>query len=163
MNVSMLERLRIEEATRSQNSSSVWCVERSQRITGSKCACIIKQVKKTSSLLRSVLYPKPLMDPLPAPIKWGRENENRARLMYEKHMNATGHLGLTVRPCGFIIHPCKCWLGASPDGVVVDPTADINSMAGLLEIKCPYSWRDTKFNEACKDLNFYCSLDSATV
>ncbi len=26
MNVSMLERLRIEEATRSHNSSSVWCV-----------------------------------------------------------------------------------------------------------------------------------------
>ncbi len=101
------------------------------------------------------------MEPLPAPIKWGRENENCAQLIYKKHMNATGHLGLTVRLCGFIIHPCKCWLGASPDGVVVDPTADINSMTELLEIKYNALMLGRTLN-LMKLVNFYCSLDSAT-
>ena len=63
---------------------------------------------------------------------------------------------LTVRKCGFIIHPERGWLGSSPDGVVLD-TAD-KSFAGLLELKCPYTKRDILPKEACQDPNFYCSL-----
>ena len=140
MNVSMLERLRIEEGTRSQSASSEWYLQRSRRITGSKCARIIKQLSKTSSLLQSVLHPKPFGDLLPPPIKWGRENEGIARSRYEQHMHVHGHHDLTVRPCGFIIHPDKGWSGALPDGVVHDPIANLNT-TGLLEIKCSYLWR----------------------
>lgn len=38
-------------------------------------------------------------------------------------------------PCGFIIHPGMPWLGASPDGLLFDPTEP--TPFGLLEMKCP--------------------------
>lgn len=38
-------------------------------------------------------------------------------------------------PCGLVIHPDAPWLGASPDGLVFDPSAQ--PPFGLLEIKCP--------------------------
>ena len=37
------------------------------------------------------------------------------------HMNALGK-SITVSYCGFLVHPTQRWLGASPDGVVVDAT-----------------------------------------
>ena len=72
-------------------------------------------------------------------------------------MHANGHPDLAVTECGFVIHPEKNWLGASPDGVVDDPSVNINS-TGLLEIKCPYSVRDKLPKEACQDPTFYCAL-----
>lgn len=38
-------------------------------------------------------------------------------------------------PCGLVIHPDAPWLGASPDGLVFDPCAELPF--GLVEIKCP--------------------------
>ena len=73
-----------------------------------------------------------------------------------EYMQASGHPNLTVAGSGFVIHPGKCWLGASPDGVVEDPVSIIST--GLLEIKCPYSVRDKLLGEACQDPSFYCSL-----
>ena len=60
---------------------------------------------------------------IPAPIKWGQENESTARQAYVKYMQGSGEFNLIVRECSFIIHPENGWLGSSPDGVVLD-TAD---------------------------------------
>jgi hypothetical protein len=38
-------------------------------------------------------------------------------------------------PCGFVIHPDTPWLGASPDGLVYDPSEPCPF--GLIEMKCP--------------------------
>ena len=83
-----------------------------------------------------MLYTKPMCN-IPAPIKWGKENESMGFQAYVKYMQRNGHVNLTVRECGFIINPEKGWLGSSPDGVILD-TAD-ESYAGLLELKCPYT------------------------
>ena len=83
-----------------------------------------------------MLYTKSMCN-IPAPIKWGQENESMACHAYVKYMQRNGHVNLTVRECGFIINPEKGWLGSSPDGVVLD-TAD-ESYSGLLELKCPYT------------------------
>lgn len=69
-------------------------------------------------------------------------------------MTATVHCGVSVEKCGFIVHPTKGWFGASPNGLVTDPTFE--KPHGLIEITCPYSKREMTPEEACTDPNFCC-------
>ena len=118
--------------------------------------------EKTASLLVYCLYPKPLMDPLPAPIAWGRQHESTAIKKYLALKNPSGSsTSITVEKCGFIIHHKHCWLGASPDGKVKDLNSD--QQDGILEIKCPYSKRDVEPEEACKDPTFYCEIKDSRI
>lgn len=55
--------------------------------------------------------------------------ESEVTVEYSKLKN------VNYSPCGLIIHPNAPWLGASPDGVVFDPTD--SPQFGLVEIKCP--------------------------
>ena len=116
LNVSNEERKRIKEQTRCQSRSPLWHVVRARRITGSKCGKILRQIERTDALLIDVLYPKKMdQNKLPLPIKWGIENESKAREAYTLHRRRNGHPDLVTSPCGFIIHPTMGWLGASPD------------------------------------------------
>ena len=74
LNISLEERDRIEGKTREQAQSPLWYLVRTRRITASLCGKIICQKEMTPALLMSVLYPKPF-EKLPAPIKWGIDNE----------------------------------------------------------------------------------------
>lgn len=159
LNVSSIERERIEAETRMQAKQEEWFAVRAKRITGSKCGRILCQIKKTTSLLRECLYPTPL-NPPPKPIAWGRRFEQVAIEKYTAHMNAAGKK-VIVSACGFLVHPTEGWLGASPDGVVVDATCEEPN--GLLEVKCPYTQRDKKPVNACSDSNFYCELVDSEV
>ena len=125
LNVSSALRHQIEESTRQQSSSTEWFSARAHRITSSICGQILTQKKKTIPLLKRCLYHKPLFDPLPAVIAWGRQNEAIACRKYEGYMNENGHSGLTTQPCGFIIHQTMGWLGASPDARVLDPSCEL--------------------------------------
>ena len=153
-NVSSTERKSIEMRTRGQFNSPEWFVVRARRISGSKCGKILLQKKKTPALLKSVLY-RQEMKSVPKPILWGRMKEKEALSEYVHFMNSQGHV-LKVEPCGFIIHPDKGWLGASPDALVTDISCA--QQKGIAEVKCPFSKRDITPQDACKDANFYCSL-----
>ena len=102
--------------------------------------------KRSVALLRQCAYPRPL-DPAPAPIVWGRHYEAIAIQQYVAHMTKLGHSNISVKKCGFIIHPEKGWLGASPDGKVTDPVSD--QPDSIIEVKCPYSKREVTPEEAC--------------
>ena len=115
------KRLILERDTRGQSVCPNWYEARRIRITGSKCGRIIAQKQKTVALLRFCLYPKPMIY-LPKPIAWGRENEPNARSKYIQHMRSKGHIGLTVSYSGFVAHLEKCWLGATPDAWINDPS-----------------------------------------
>ena len=160
LNVSLEERIRIERETRNQSSQHEWYILRSKRITGSKCGRILNQQQKTISLLKQCLYPK-LLDPPPPPIAWGRHNESRAISKYVSYMTTKLDSAVSVEKCGFIIHPTKGWLGASPDGRVKDPTS--GQCDGIIEVKCPYSKREMTPKEACADPNFCCKLIDSKV
>ena len=110
----------------------------------------------TSALLISVLYPKPFEN-LPAPIKWGIDKEPKANQEYLSYAKAHGKKGLTMRKCGFIVHPTMGWLGASLDARVTDPHSDFPD--GIAEFKCPFSKKEMTPHEACDDTNFYCYYD----
>ena len=58
-----------------------------------------------------------------------------------------------VRKAGFYIGN-PSFLGASPDGVV-----ETMSSFKIIEIKCPYSYKDLTVKEACTKKGFYCTLD----
>ena len=66
-------------------------------------------------------------------------------------MNNNDHEGLTTQKCGFIIHPTKGWLGASPDVKIFDPWSE---EVGIAKFKCPYSKQDLSPLEACADTKF---------
>ena len=129
-------------------------------MTGSKCGKILNQKTKTTALLRHCLYPKPL-DPLPLSISWGIQNEAVAIDAYIKHKHSIGNYSIVVEKCGFIVHPDKGWIGASPDGQVTDLTAA--EPRGLIEVKCPFSKREVSSTEACKDPNFFCELIGSNI
>ena len=57
---------------------------------------------------------------------------------------------------GFVISTEYPFLGASPDGYVHDPVA--TEQSGLVEIKCPYKFRNQTPENAASDSSFYCSL-----
>ena len=56
-----------------------------------------------------------------------------------------------------MVHPEKGWLGASPDGWVVDPSAGVASN-GMAEFKCQFTKADVSPEKACKDDTFYCTM-----
>ncbi len=61
-------------------------------------------------------------------IRWGQENEDIARKVYEKIFKRE------VAQAGFILHDTIDNYGDSPDGIVLD---DNGKPVGALEIKCP--------------------------
>ena len=155
LTLSSIERESLEKETRKQSSSSIWFEARRMRITWSICGRIILQKEKTVALLCSCLYPKPIIH-LPKPIAWGHQHEPLARNEYVSYMNSHGHPGLTTSEAGFIIHEDKCWLGASPDAWVMDPS--VVKIYGLAEFKCPISKANMFVEEACKDPQFCCTM-----
>ena len=114
--VSATECLQIEALTHGQTESPLWHDEvQAKRITGSKSEKILCQISKTNALLKSVLYPSPMINKPPA-INWRIENEKLARNLYVDHMRENGHDNLVVEDCGFIVGLHEGWLGPSPDG-----------------------------------------------
>ena len=98
---------------------------------------------------------KTSVNPLPKPISWGRDNEARACLAYVDYMQKRGHPVKTA-PSGFVVHPDKGWLGASPDAWVTDPSSA--QVEGIAEFKCPYTKLGVTPEEACEDSNFCCTM-----
>ena len=63
-----------------------------------------------------------------------------------------------MQECGLVLQTLFKFLGASPDGLVYDASAD--EKFGLLEVKCPYLPFTERFTieDACKEPSFGCEL-----
>ena len=70
-------------------------------------------------------------------MKWGQDNEGRARELYIAQQ-AAGGLTVSVRHTGLTLSPEMPFLGASSDGVVTVQDGNCSS-TGCLEIKCAFS------------------------
>lgn len=152
LNVTTVERVRIEKAMRDQSKSAEWHMVRSRRITGSTCGKILKQKEATPALLQRVLYPKAFTN-LPPAVKWGIDHEPHANRAYLQYAKKHGKHRLTTKKIGFIVHLTMGFLSASPDARVYNPHCEITE--GIAEFKCPYSKREVSLVEACSDSNFY--------
>jgi len=82
-------------------------------------------------------------------IQWGTEMESTALRVFQEHKQ------LTVQPTGLWLHPTGI-LGASPDGIIPELNA-------VVEVKCPYSVRDSTIAEACQKKGFCLCIDDHSV
>ena len=94
-----------------------------------------------------------------AATSYGSRMESTAREEYIAYQREHGHPDLAVEKCGLFISRHNNWLAATPDGIVHDTNSNTT---GLLEIKCPFSFRDLDFNEACKK-SFYLALNKEKI
>lgn len=83
----------------------------------------------------------------------GRIHEDDARREYIKYMESKSHIDFKVQSSGLVINPSYPFIGASPDGVFTGSCCG----EGLLEIKCPFKYRDVSpiSNDALRDKNYF--------
>lgn len=127
-----------------EQGSAEWKACRAGRITGSRMAAVLDRTKKgedgakrrdlKATILAEALTGEPEPEGFVSyEMRWGTDTEPLARAEYEIR---TGYM---VDQVGFILHPIHLRFGVSPDGIV-NPTATaegINSIEGMVEIKCP--------------------------
>jgi len=148
----------IEHNTREQRLSSAWFQARRYRLTASRFGEIISRKPDTppEKLVLSILQPTNFTSDA---MKYGIDNEKVALEQYVTLQHQSGHPDLLVSPSGFIVNPSFPYLGASPDAAVYDPSNDKQPF-GFVEIKCPYSARDTTPYDAAQSSKFCCTVNS---
>lgn len=144
-----------EERTRGQTKSKYWLECRIGRVTSSNFGriCKLKQSTPADNSLKTVLnYGGGFTS---KSTEWGKKHENAAKCVYSKHI-LNEHPNMKIEKCGLIIDPNLPHLGSSPDALLSCPHCE--NKEGVLEIKCPYSWRFVSPAEASKDKTFFCEL-----
>ena len=137
----------VEEATRAQSDSRLWFQYRAGRVTASR----MKQVCRTSLatpsqyLVKEICYPESFCFATSATC-WGRDHEKVVCERYAEIM-AEKHEQFSVVNSGLVLNPQWPHLGASPDGIITCVCCG----RGVLEIKCPYSHRNSKVEDVATD------------
>jgi hypothetical protein len=88
-------------------------------------------------------------------LQWRRKHEPIAKKRYKAYKKLNCKQKVNVHERGVFLCDTCSFLAASPDGVVSQDKTE-----HFLEIKCPYKWRNSTVEEACKSSNFYCYLDN---
>ena len=138
LKVTNAEAMYLTQCTRLQVQSMVWFEHRKGRLTASRfgAICHTSVDKPAKSLVVQLLQRK--LTAKGAALTWGIEKESKARLEYEGVMKIS-HTSFKVESTGLHVNPKYPHLGASPDGL----TSCTCCGDGILEIKCPYSLRDS--------------------
>lgn len=110
-----------------QASNPTWLLERKYRITASRAHKIWRARKPVTTL--KYFFEAPIFH---ANLAYGVALESEARQKYQQMT------GFQVQEVGLIVQPDFPFLGASPDGIVLD-----NGDVIVLEIKCPKSCEDS--------------------
>ena len=132
----------LEESTKMQHKSIIWKQHRIGRLTASNFGrvCRAKLRPPPFSLVKELMNTSNLSK-VPQ-IQWGNTHESVARDAYMSS-ESPKHDALTCTPSGLHINPQWPHLGASPDGLISCKCCG----DGLLEIKCPYKYKDTNPDE----------------
>ena len=150
LSVSENEAAYLEESTSLQSESPLWYQHRSGRITSSKFHSVrhTSLVSPSISLAKSNLSKSASLLNVPS-LQWGIEHESDAHDLYISMMDDC-HNNFQFTVSGLHVNPNYPHLGASLDGLVECECCG----KGLLEIKCPYKFRDEDPNEI-EDESFY--------
>ena len=141
----------IATATTAQNMSKLWHEEHFGRLTSSLFGEIKKCRQPTNTCTR-LLY-RTTSQLSSGAIKWGQDNECRARSQYSSQLSPE----FCVRRCGIYISESG-FLGASPDGLVY--SVDNNIAVGIIEIKRQFSAHHSSLHDMCNNSSFFCQKDS---
>ena len=153
------ERKHLENATKGQADNSLWFELRAGRLTASnhhniytkmnsytKATGIIKP--NTTPTVEKILNPSKIFFKTDA-TEWGIANESNAlKTFYAKHISQ--HRASKNDTCGLYIYKPKPYLAASPDGIIECACHG----KSLIEIKCPYSFKNVIIKESVPKCNF---------
>ena len=128
----------VSKMTIGQRNNPAWHLVRKGRLTASNFGCVLKAKRATPSLVKRLLG-KYNLSGVKA-IEWGVNNEGEAVSAF------TRQNGLQVVETGIWLDSCGV-IGASPDGLVGNDH--------VLEMKCPFTQRNSSIDEALKDKNFW--------
>jgi len=127
----------LAKITSEQSLSNKWMLYRAGRITSSNCkkAFTMNLNSPAVSTVKSIMqyYDKITTKEM----KYGRDSEPKAFDKYYQTMKAE-HSNFTLKNTGLHINHKFPYIGASPDGIT---SCDCHGK-GLLEIKCPYNFRN---------------------
>ena len=145
----------IEQSTRDQSKNSFWFSVRRYRLTASSFGAVYHRLPATppQSLVLQIIKDRKFYS---LATDWGKQQEPVAFDAYVEFQKKSGHQGLFACQSGFMISESYPFLGASPDGVIYDPS--VTNPFGLLEIKCPYAIRNKTPTEAGSSSSFFCEL-----
>ena len=146
----------VEKATKTQYKSKLWFKYRAGRITASrlKAVCHTDARNPSKALVKSICYPEAFQF-TSKQTAWGCKHEKAAKEAYEKKMKDT-HTEFLVNDSGLVINPQWPCFGASPDGMVSCKCCG----KGVLEIKCPYCYRNEAIEVAAADKKFCLKTNS---
>lgn len=121
---------------------------RKLRLTASRFGQVINRRVDVypSAILKSFFSQREICSPS---IAWGIDMKETAVLAYETMTR------LKTQPAGLFINPKYCWLGVTPDRLVYDPSEENSN--GLVEIKCPYTFRNSRLTDVELKRSF-CSI-----
>lgn len=124
-----------------QHLNSMWLIKRRCRITASNFGLILNAIQRNRypPFFFKKLIGTYKLDGIKA-IQWGRENEKHA---IEEFEQVTGKI---VSVTGLWLHSSGV-MGASPDGLVGQDT--------IIEVKCPYSYRNDLLIHGLKNNKSY--------
>lgn len=139
----------IERKTKAQAQSEEWKEERKFRITASNFGIVMKRQRNHDTLVETLINPKTFTSRFTS---HGNKYEPIALLEYQKYMFSIRQ-PVKILKSGFIVCFELPFLGASPDGLVIDNKCI--KKCGLVEIKCPATKFLVSPLDACSDPGFF--------
>ena len=143
----------IEVASRQQSigvDSTTWHSERRLRLTSSNFGKVMSRKTTTdvAPLVKSLLYNKFRGN---THTRYGFAKERATRQEYElKMLDSNQHV--TIQSCGLFINPCYPYLGASPDGIIINDRKRV----GLFECKNLLQNKPITLRHAAKYVKGFC-------
>ena len=144
--------LRVNKATKGQRVNTNWNEVRKLTLTASNFGNICKRRESTppDNLVKSMRgY---TLTPVTPAIKHGQNKESKARRDYARYHIKTCGNHINIEEQGIILSQKYPFLGASVDGIV----SCAKCGNGIVEIKCPYKWRN-RTPEECASEHDFCS------
>ena len=141
----------LEECTKLQAQSSLWHHHRTGQITSSifKKVTRASPINPPSSLVKIILSESSLDSSKVPSLNWGITHEDAAREAYIDLVQQD-HDNFECFHSGFRVNTQFHHLGASLDGII---SCDCCGK-GLIEIKCPYKYRDVHAHDVLHDSSF---------
>ena len=160
--ISNSDSIKLEANTRKQRDCQLWLETRKNRITSSNAHKIFIRKRDFEKLIPQVINKKnSTTGYLKEMLNHGIFNESIAKDKYVCVMNFRLNRNVQVRETGIVIQPSLPWLGASPDGIVIDNSH--SPEIGLIDIKCPYTKRNSSPFDMIRDHTFYIGIEDEQV
>ncbi len=143
----------ISQVTRKQSAFPIWHEMRTGRITASVAHDVLhtKMSKPAKSLILKICQESKTTTSKVPSLRWGNDHEKVALEEYCLILH-TEHSKYEIKECGLKLYQEFPFIGASPDGIF---TCTCHKSEFLIEIKCPYSKRDTESLEEAIDSMFF--------